>query len=105
VLILRWNGTRWKVAKTPNVGTGDTEVLGVTASSAKDAWAVGDSYDGATYAPVIVHWNGAGWKLQPTARPGTGGVLYGVDAAGAANVWAVGYYVDTVDRAFALHCC
>ncbi|MGZ4150708.1 MAG: hypothetical protein ACXVQJ_11750, partial [Actinomycetota bacterium] len=104
-LILRWNGSVWKVSKTPNVGTGDNELREVTAASAKAAWAVGDVYDGATYQPVVLHWGGAGWKVQPAAAPGTGAVLFAADATASTDVWAVGYYVDTVDRALALHCC
>src|SRR6266702_8897037 len=36
-----WNGHKWSVVPSPNVGTHNNELFGVTAVSATDVWAVG----------------------------------------------------------------
>src|SRR6266567_3297398 len=40
-LIEHWNGHKWSVVPSPNVGTHNNELFGVTAVSATDVWAVG----------------------------------------------------------------
>jgi hypothetical protein len=49
-----WNGRRWTLSH----GTSGAELTGVTAISAKDAWAVGGTASGHT---LILHWNGTAW--------------------------------------------
>ena len=66
-LILRWNGTAW--TRVPSPGP-DARLLGVTALSGSDAWAVGIA-DGKT---LILRWNGQTWSgtvgpLSPTIAP------------------------------------
>jgi hypothetical protein len=55
---------------------------GVTAISARDAWAVGLSPGGS----LIVHWNGTAWSQSLIGA----GYLPGVAASSARDVWAVG---------------
>jgi erythromycin esterase-like protein len=43
----QWNGTSWSVVKSPSPGTNVTQLLGISASSANNVWAVG-GYDGNT---------------------------------------------------------
>jgi hypothetical protein len=74
-LIEHWNGTAWKVQKTPNPapGNNDLNVLnGVAAASTSSAWAVGWSYvnNSGQRKPLIEHWNGSAWKLQYSPTPG-----------------------------------
>src|SRR6059058_2781047 len=57
-LILRWDGTAWTQAPSPSPGSGDSQLRGVSAVSARDAWAVGDAGDG---VPLILRWNGTTW--------------------------------------------
>ena len=59
-LILRWNGTMWKLVRSPNP-TGAVNLFGVAVTSARNAWAVGYPTSGTQYA-VILHWNGTAWK-------------------------------------------
>lgn len=61
--ILRWNGKAWRRARSPkNPFPGHAEsLLGVTAKSARNAWAVGYAAGGG--AGVILHWNGTAWKM------------------------------------------
>jgi len=96
-LVQRWNGAGWKVASSPNVGSGYNDLNGVAATGPTDAWAVG--YSRATpYSSartLILHWNGASWAVIPSPNPGpTENVLYGVAAWTAADAWAVGWYYD-----------
>ncbi len=41
-LILHWDGTSWTQTPSPSPGPAGSELTGVTATSATDAWAVGD---------------------------------------------------------------
>jgi len=92
-LILRWNGTSWKRAPSPSVGAHFIPFLnGVAATSARSAWAVGDSTD-CGCGPglsLILRWNGTSWKKVPSPTPGGGTTLFGVAAVSARRAWAVG---------------
>jgi hypothetical protein len=66
---------------------------GVAATSASNAWAVGcttyNCYD-KTDKPLILHWNGRTWQRQDPRALADVLALYGVAAASARDVWAVG---------------
>jgi hypothetical protein len=99
-LALRWDGRTWTRTRTPNPGgAGDDELLGVTALSATDAWAVGSSLDPqATTKTLILHWNGSHWsQASVPAVPTDGTQLSGVAAASPSDVWAVGRYNSAGD--------
>ena len=62
-LALHWNGTEWSYVASPNPGgtasdTHYSELTGVTADSANNAWAVG-LY---TRGTLVLHWNGTKWS-------------------------------------------
>ena len=57
-LILRWNGSAWKLIRSPNPSAGRDILGGVTATSARNAWAVGSAGSGT----LILRWNGTAWK-------------------------------------------
>jgi len=70
-LVLHWNGTSWKQVASPTPGSGGG-LLGVTATSASNAWAVGDfTGTGGANLNVILHWNGTAWTRQASPAPGT----------------------------------
>ena len=73
--------------------------------SRDQVWAVGD-YGGQHSGTLIEHWNGRAWKVQPSPNPGgqQEDALYGVAAASASNVWAVGEF-DTypIDNSLVEH--
>lgn len=53
------------VVSSPNVpGSGENNLLGVTAVSAKNIWAVG--YYIGTPKTLIEHWNGTSWIVVPS---------------------------------------
>jgi hypothetical protein len=60
---------------------------GVAATSASNAWAVGDDASNT----LIVHWNGSAWKKVPAPNPDPrNDTLAAVSAASASDIWAVG---------------
>jgi erythromycin esterase-like protein len=104
-LIEHWNGTTWTQVPSPNPGGSATsiELTGVAATSAADAWAVGQYFNNATrhYQMLIEHWNGTTWMLVPSpspASPNRNNVLAGVAATSAADAWAVGQYHNNAAR-------
>jgi len=105
-LIERWNGTSWKVIKSPSVGTGNNFLAGVTTTSAGNAWAVGSYVSGTAIKTLVEHWNGTSWKVIKSPNPGGpagDSLLTGVAATSAHNAWAVGKYSSgTLDRALAV---
>ena len=68
----------------------------MAATSARNAWAVGQTMDKNNCAPkcvtVIEHWNGRTWKLAPTPNPPSGYLnsLFSVAPTSCRNAWAVG---------------
>jgi hypothetical protein len=92
-LALRWNGSRWKKAATPNPGASNgSTLLGVTALSSSDAWAVG-AYTGSNLVgnTLVLHWNGSGWTQIASPTPPGGAQLNSVSALSRSRAWAVGY--------------
>ncbi|HKR70216.1 MAG TPA: hypothetical protein VJT16_15355, partial [Streptosporangiaceae bacterium] len=85
-LIERWNGKAWSRAKLPSVWRGG---LGfIAASSATNAWALGQNDSGST--EHLLHWNGHGWRNS--AFPGTPGTFYvnlGLTAAPGGKAWMI----------------
>src|SRR5215472_2024050 len=90
-LIEHWDGQRWAVQPSPNVGSGRNDLTGVAATSASNAWAVGYVFRGSGIQTLIEHWDGQRWAVQ--SSPGLSGQpsdLYGVTAISASSAWAVG---------------
>jgi hypothetical protein len=92
-LIERWNGASWEVAASPNHGADQNGLFAVAATSADDAWAVGNYFDDATLAwtTLAEHWDGSAWTIVPTPSPSSRfATLDGVAAIASDDVWAVG---------------
>jgi eukaryotic-like serine/threonine-protein kinase len=88
-LILRWNGTTWTHVPSPSPGIGGW-LMGVTATSADSAWAVGGTESSGGFVhPLILRWNGTTWTQVPGPSP-AGSYLTGVAATSASSAWAVG---------------
>jgi len=100
-LIEHWNGSTWRVVPTPRAGPSDSDLWGVTALSATNAWAVGNENIGTfLFRPLVEHWTGHAWTLVPVPSPpltGVGASLFGIAATSPRNIWAVGNY-DTGTR-------
>jgi len=102
-LVDHWNGRAWKQVPSPTpAGSTQGELLGVSAISANDIWAVG-SYDLPTGAySLIEHWNGTAWSEVPSPSPGGNGTtvnagLTSVAAVSPTDAWAGGTYADLLD--------
>jgi hypothetical protein len=85
-LIERWNGLAWSRARFPSAWPGG---LGfVAASSASNAWALGQEPSGTT--EHLLHWTGNGWRNS--RFPGTPGTFYGnlgLTAAPGGRAWLI----------------
>jgi hypothetical protein len=90
-VIAHWNGRGWRTNVQCPSPTGDW-LAGVTALSARRAWAVGATpapYN--TFSPtqpLILRWNGTRWRRVPS--PTFQGQLDGVTAVSPRRAWAVG---------------
>ena len=93
-LILHWNGTSWKQVRSPHPGGpgNDSLLQGVRALSARDAWAVGDFFNGTADQTLALHWNGSSWRQVRTPNPSAShDELTSVTTVSARNAWAVGF--------------
>jgi hypothetical protein len=86
-LIERWHGTSWKQEAAPTTPYSLYNLVGVAATSAADAWAVGGGGPVTSEGTATAHWNGRRWTLSH-GRSGAG--LTGVTAISAKDAWAVG---------------
>ena len=62
----------------------------VTATSVRNAWAVGYSETKSSQPSLILHWNGRRWARVASPSPGGENTLMAVAASSARNAWAVG---------------
>jgi len=86
-LILHWNGSAWQQIPSPTPRRGGM-LYGITATSARSAWAAGCYFLGKT---LVLRWNGTTWKQVPSPRPPpSGGCLTAAVAASPDTAWAVG---------------
>jgi hypothetical protein len=81
----------WSIVTSPNPGSSNNYLRGVSLADSTHVWAVG-SYLDSLYRTLVVKWNGTSWAQETTTNP-VGSVdneLYGVHARTVADVWAVG---------------
>jgi len=91
-LIERWNGTAWRRVPSPDPPGGGI-VGGVAVTSARSAWAVGQTGGVFSQRPktLILRWNGEVWRRVPSPNAATPGSWLGaVAATSARSAWAVG---------------
>jgi hypothetical protein len=95
-LIEHWNGSQWGIVSSPNVPQTKNTLMGVTAISANDIWAVGDyatSVPSQTVHTLIEHWDGSQWSIVTSPSPGTKNMLTSITVVpGTQQLWAVGHY-------------
>lgn len=88
----RWDGKRWKVVSSPNVGAVGNSLTAVVALSATNVWAAGAWSDGpGSSSALIEHWNGRKWRVV-SSPPVAGHVnLLGLTPVpGTKTLWAAG---------------
>jgi len=76
-------------------GAASNILIGATATSEDDVWAVGEFLNGVGSQTLIEHWNGSKWKVVPSPNPAGAqfSVLEGVAAVSGDDAWAVGGFV------------
>ena len=86
--ILHWDGATWSTVSAPP----PVVLLGVTALSPTNAWAVGSQrLDSRHVRAQIEHWDGASWGVFLNPDPGTSfSALNGIAAVSSSDIWAVG---------------
>ncbi|HEU5214721.1 MAG TPA: hypothetical protein VFU30_04200 [Gaiellaceae bacterium] len=118
-LVEHWNGTSWSIWPTPSFKVYG-RLLGVTALSPTNAWAVGAAGVRAgkriTLRTLVLHWNGHEWTRVPSPNPRTASTsaaeiqdaVTSVAAVSPQDMWAVGAYFfrsakHHTDHTLALH--
>jgi hypothetical protein len=93
-LVEHWNGTQWRVVKSPSLGQFPYDLRGVSAVAANDIWAVGTyaTAPGDISLTLTEQWNGKTWSVIPSPSPTGNDFLLGVAALSTSDVWAVGDY-------------
>jgi hypothetical protein len=89
ILIERWSGARWRLARAPAVAGTDVDLNGVSCTSTTACTAAGF----ADNAPLIVRWDGHRWTVQKTTSvpPSASSVDFsGVSCKSATVCTAVG---------------
>lgn len=89
-LIQHWNGERWSIVPSPNVGSSDNRLYGVAALSSNDVWVVGQYGDYNALKTLTMHWDGNAWEVIASPDIGTTNELRDIVAISANDVWAVG---------------
>jgi len=90
----------WNIVSSPNIGTGENRLSGVSGVSANDIWSVGSSQNNGVRQTLTEHWNGGTWTANNPAPQNIGSYdnwLSGVAALSSNNVWAVGFYFDSLN--------
>ena len=108
-LIEHWDGARWNVVPSPDGSVGENELRSVSAISANDIWAVGDTSLTTSgfnaYQPLVEHWDGSRWsvaQLPPILNAGDIGWLSEVAAVSANDVWAMGEVTPANYRTYSI---
>ncbi|HLH62087.1 MAG TPA: hypothetical protein VKV20_10425 [Ktedonobacteraceae bacterium] len=88
------NGTHWSIVSSPDAGSADNKLFGISAISNSSIWAAGNYLDKAGNAQTLIEeWNGAHWLIMHSPSPGSGDNILGAIVALSPNdVWAVGGY-------------
>ncbi len=90
-VIFRHDASGWAHVPSPSPAGGGPDagssLDGVTATSARNAWAVGGIV-GTRARPLILRWNGTRWNQAPS--PPARGQLHAVAATSATSAWAAG---------------
>ena len=100
-LIEHWDGSSWRIVASPNVGPNSifqsNRLLGVTAISATDVWAMGSFFasDGSGHQmTLLLHWDGTKWSRVASPNPSNGiflsDLLYAGLSPSAGNLWIFG---------------
>lgn len=88
-LIERFDGSGWSVVSSPNQGSGNNALNGVSMIPGS-GWAVGYA-QAPGYEPLALHWDGTQWSLASAGSFTRNALLTGVTALADGSAWAVGF--------------
>jgi hypothetical protein len=75
----------------PSAQISSAQLVGATAISARNIWAVGSQpTSGPSQAPLAEHFDGTSWRVVSTPSPTSTSRFESVAAAASDDVWAVG---------------
>jgi hypothetical protein len=98
-LIEAWDGTNWSVTPSPNRGTFDNYLFGVSCVNASRCVAVGfanTTSDGPSASTLVEMWDGRHWSITPSPDVAAVNVLDAVSCVAANSCVAVGYSNNTL---------
>ena len=76
-----WNGVKWKLIPSANMGPNYTAIIGGAAVNTNDVWAVGFWSNGSANLPYTMNWSGTVWSSVAAPTVGaTGSILAGASA-------------------------
>ena len=88
---LQTDGRSWRVAPIDVTAALSVDLNAIWAAAPGDVWAVGSSFDGLWYRPLVEHGAGGRWSRVPASRiPGYDSRLMAVDGLTGGELWAVG---------------
>ncbi len=95
-LIEQWNGNAWSIVSgSPNNGTRNNVLTGVTCASTSECWAAGYYLNSSGISQTLIEkWDGTSWTIATSANANASqnNELNGVTCTSAMDCWAVGYY-------------
>ena len=105
---LQTDGRHWRVVPLDPVAALSVDLNAAWAAAPDDVWAVGSSFDGRWYRPLVEHGADGRWSSVPAlGMPGYDGRLMAVDGLTGGELWAVGSASRGAgpQRALILHRC
>ena len=90
-LIEQWDGTSWTIASSPDSGTGNNTLHGLTCASTSSCWAVGYFASSSGWQTLIVQYDGTSWSVVSSPNSGAGyNELNGVACISTTDCWSAG---------------
>lgn len=105
-LIWHWDGKNWNTVPAQMQCSGQHALISLSAASTNDVWAVGSCDDGdpTVRQKLAQHWDGTHWTISDIANQEKKlGILTGVVALTASDVWSVGTHAYDGVTAFVQH--
>ena len=93
-LILRFDGSKWSVVVSPNEGTANNGLNGVSMIPGA-GWAVGYTQINGPYQPLAMSWDGKKWSLNSPPNLPSDSLFTAVDTLADGSAWAVGFQTTT----------
>jgi hypothetical protein len=103
-LVESWNGSAWSLVSSPDRGSGNNTLAGISCPSAASCTAVGNYVNTSGVSQTLVEsWNGSAWSIAPSPNQSNGqNQLLAVSCATTTSCAAVGDEADSTGSQFNL---